>query len=180
MQSAHLLPHTGSMREKTVSQNTSCKTETICIRSQIVRPPSAVTLALEQPVQTYRYRLLACPIQMFCWSLRRLSLLIGACKGITAEGARHHTIFDVEDHICELQTKLSTERWMQRVSPHPHVVRTSVVLDSLHIPSLSSSSQTDDAQQSVFVAKRRVRKRRTHVVKSKICKLIILLSWSSL
>lgn len=59
-------------------------------------------------MQTYRYTLLACPIviQMLGWWLKRLSLLIGVCKGITAEGDRRHANFDMENHICELPNNI--------------------------------------------------------------------------
>lgn len=59
---------------------------------------SAAALSLHQPVQTYRYTLLPCTIviQMLGWWLKCLSLLIGVCKGITAEGEPCHTSFDME------------------------------------------------------------------------------------
>lgn len=76
--------------------------------SQPVCTQQRAALSVHQPVQTYRYTLLACPIviQMLAWWLKRLSLLIGACKGITAEGARRHTNFDMENHICELPNNI--------------------------------------------------------------------------
>lgn len=93
-------------------ENISCVTKTCCIRSQTVNLgyalTSAAALSLHQPVQTYRYTLLACPIviQMLGWWLKCLSLLSGACKGITAEGKRHHPNFDMENHICELPNNI--------------------------------------------------------------------------
>lgn len=44
-------------------------------------------------------------VQMLGWLLKRLSLLIGACRGITAEGEHHPTNLDVENHICALPNK---------------------------------------------------------------------------
>lgn len=69
---------------------------------------SGAALSLHQPVQTYRYTLLPCPIviQMLGWWLKCLSLLIGVCKGITAEGEPCHTNFDMENHICELPNNI--------------------------------------------------------------------------
>lgn len=68
----------------------------------------ATALSVHRPSQSHRYTLLARPvvIQMLGWWLSRLSLLIGACKGITALGERRHANFDMENHICKPQNNI--------------------------------------------------------------------------
>ena len=144
---------------------------------------SALALSLHQPVQTCRYthcRTFPIVIQMLGWWLKCLSLLIGACKGITAEGERvaPRQLWYGKSHLWAHK-----QHYLQRTE---YQVKPS--LQPLHLLSWISSmfiaffplrcSKADGAGR---VQGRLEIKSQTHVLlKVRFVSLLFLLSWSLL
>jgi len=94
------------------SSSSSCETRSCCMRwpQWACSPVPAVSSIRASGTSAAR----PIGIQMLSWWLKRLSLLIGACEGMTAQGERRRTNFDMETHICEPWTTLSTQKWTSR------------------------------------------------------------------